>query len=108
MILIIPRLIGLRVSDGTIARSVIFSPNKNPTKIVGKYAISIRYGVFCVRVWICGANTKNSKIANEADEQNRIRLTGEKRRWPYSSELQLYIFEPLRKRIKENNGKSFG
>jgi hypothetical protein len=95
--LIIPRLIGLRVSDGIIALSVIFNPNKNPTKIVGKYASSIMYGVLCVNSWIWGANTRNNKMASEADEPNKIRLTGEKRRWPYSSELQLYIFEPLEK-----------
>jgi hypothetical protein len=96
-ILIIPRLIGLRVSAGLIARSVSFSPNKNPTKIVGKYASSIRYGVFCVSSRIWGANTKNSNIAIEAAEAKTIRLTKEKRRSPYVSALQLYIFEPHQK-----------
>jgi hypothetical protein len=43
-ILIIPRFIGLRISEGFIARSVIFIPKMNPMNIVGKYAISIKYG----------------------------------------------------------------
>jgi len=107
-ILIIPRLIGLRVSTGLIARSVSFSPNKNPTNTVGKYASSITYGVFCVSSWICGEKTKNNNIADDAADANTIRLTKEKRRSPYVSALQLYIFESQQNQIKEKNGKSFG
>jgi hypothetical protein len=50
MILIIPRLIGLRVSAGLTALSVIFRPKINPTKMVGKYIISVKYGVSSVNL----------------------------------------------------------
>jgi hypothetical protein len=91
-ILMIPRFIGLRVSAGLIARPVSFNPNKNPTNIVGKYASSIMYGMFSVNLCICGAKTKNNNIAAEAAEAKIMRLTKEKRRSPYTSAFQLYIF----------------
>jgi hypothetical protein len=80
-ILIIARLIGLRVSAGLIARSVILSPKTNPTITVGMYAISIRYGMVLVSSWICGAKTKNKSMASTAELPKSITLRKEKRRF---------------------------
>jgi hypothetical protein len=74
-ILIIPRFIGLRTSDGLIARSVIFRPKTKPTAAVGRYIISTKKGDSEVSCLIRGANIKKSKIASPAALPKSIKFS---------------------------------